>query len=195
MPNIEGTLDCKSYYYRYHYYHYHYYYYHYYYDIQVYFNQTQYNFSANFNASPGTKLGTAWITMPLSLISLENESFAPLQLLDIDKYDTDLLLNSDFAPWPIRDFDTMDIDFYFDGEQLNVEEAQSDSKSLNVTQNNVDFCEDEHILIPIDVYTHSKFVGIGTFNFLSCIELSINSERFIRLFALVSVNVSSGEDV
>ena len=63
---------------------------------------------------------------------------------------------------------------------------------LNLTQNNVHFGEDEHILIPIDIYTQSDFFGIGTFTYYIRFNLYINGESFL-FYTYVSVDVEPGK--
>ena len=102
LYNFKGTED----YYNYHYYHhdyniyYHFYdyyfdYYDYYYGNHVYFNQTEYHFTASADISPGTKLGTAWISMPFSSVYLKNGSLVPFHLVDQYAYNGGLLFDFD----------------------------------------------------------------------------------------------------
>ena len=63
---------------------------------------------------------------------------------------------------------------------------------LNLTQDNVNYCGDEYILIPIGIYTQSDFFAIGTFKFYISFNLRINGEHFYQ-YAYVSVDVEPGK--
>ena len=66
------------------------------------------------------------------------------------------------------------------------------STVLNLTQDNVNFCGDEYILIPIDIYTQSDFLGIGTFKFYIRFYSYINDKHFY-FYTYISVDVEPGK--
>ena len=178
--------DTYSYYYNYYYY----YYYHDYYN-QVGFNQTGYNFSVSVDARPGTKVGTAWISMPLSLVTVENGTLPPFELNGIYKYFDGLVINSDGTPWTIYP-EHFDIEVYFANKPEDVLEGSGDANLLTLTLDDVNSCGNEHILIPIDIYTRSEIFGIGTYHFEIEISFIINGSYFYR-YTLFSVDVNFGK--
>ena len=154
------------------------------------FNQTEYNFSASADSPPGTKLGTTWINMPLSLVSLENESLVPIEIHSVGSFLDDLVINPDSIPWPLY-LEPFNTDLYFNDQQ-HLEQGYSVFISLNLTKDTVTFCDDKYILFPIDIYTQSEFFGIGPHRFYIYIDFFINNSIF-HIHTYASVNVSPGE--
>ena len=168
-----------------------YYDYYYYFSYgQVQFNQTEYNFSASANDPSGTKLGTTWISMPLSLVSLEDGTFSPIEIDYAYSYMNGLYLDSNPLLWSVY-LGSLDLYFYVGGQHL-VMEGYDLSIFLNLTQDTANFCGDEYILIPIDVYTQSDFFAIGTFEFQISFDLRINGDYFYQ-HTYVSVDVDPGK--
>ena len=156
------------------------------------FNQTRYWLSASADDPPGTKLGTIWISMPLSLVSLENGSFSPIEIDHVYLYHNGL--HSEYYP-VVRTYylESFDLEFYFSGQQTLVEGYEL-STFLNLTQDDVNFCGNEYILIPIDVYTQSEFFAIARFYFHYGFRLHINDEHWY-LYAHISVDADPGKYV
>ena len=163
----------------------------YYYYHQVAFNQTEYKFSVPVDAPPGTKVGTAWISMPLSLVTLEDGTLPPIELNGIYKYFYGLVINSDGTPWTSYQ-EYFDIEVYFANKPEDVVEESGDAKILNLTLDDVNFCGNEHILIPVDIYTRSEIFGIGTYSFEVDISFIINHNYFYAYTNLL-LDVSFGK--
>ena len=158
----------------------------------MHFNQTEYNFAASVDVPPGTKLGTTWISMPLSFVALKNGSLAPIEIFATHTNYDGLILNSYSAPWSTYTYlEFLNIDYYFDDQQPIVK-GYEDSSFLNLTQDNVSSCENEHILIPVDIYTQSELFGIGTY--LSYVEIYFNTnDAYFYVGADLSIVVHSGK--
>ena len=155
------------------------------------FNQTEYKFSLPVDAPPGTKVGTAWISMPLSLVTLENGTLPSFELDGIYNYFDGLVINSDGTPWTIYP-EHFDIEVYFANKPEDVLEGSGDANLLTLTLDDVNSCGNEHILIPIDIYTQSEFFGIGTYFFGVKISFIIN-HRFFFCYTYFSVDVNFGK--
>ena len=167
-----------------------YYYQYYYYNDQVYFNQSEYNFTAGVDTPPGTKLGTAWISMPLSLASLENGNLAPLQIFSVYASYNGLYFSSHSTPWSAY-VGNFIINLHLNDQEV-IPQGYEKNISLSLTEHNVNFCGDEHILIPIDIYTQSDFFAIGTYRFYIDFSLYINGAYFYFNTRLL-VDVDSGK--
>ena len=157
----------------------------------MHFNQTGYKLSAPIDALPGTKLGTAWISIPLSFVSLKDGTFASFQLSYIHTYFRGLLVNSDGTRRTIYP-EYFDIDVYFAGKQHYTVEGSGDDNLLNLTIDDVKSCGDEHILVPVDIYTVSEFYGIGTYLFEVDVSFYIDGTYFY-VYAYLAVDVNSGK--
>ena len=157
------------------------------------FNQTEYKFTASFDISSGTQLGTAWISMPKSLIfPKDDKPLLPLQINYLD-YDFDgLSVHYDLYPYESLVWGNFDIDLYFAGKKHMLEES-SQADLFNFTLDDVISCKNEYILIPIDIYTRSELYGIGTYPFKIYLSLNINNTEDVYAHTDFSVVTSSGK--
>ena len=163
-----------------------------YYYYQVAFNQTEYRSSIPVDAPPGTKVGTGWITVPLSLVILEDGTLAPFQLYSIYGYFYGFVINSDGTPWTYHQ-EHVDIEVYFANKPEDVLEGSGDANLLNLlTLDDVNSCGNEHILIPIDIYIKSEIFGIGTYSFWVDISF-ITNDTYLYAYADFVVDVNSGK--
>ena len=129
--------------------------------------------------------------MPLLLVFLEDGNLAPLKLTASHNDFLGLLLNSNTTPWMVNP-EKLNINYFLSGRQLIVEEELGDANFWNLPLNNVNFCEDGHILIPIDIYTQSKFFGIGIHEFYANFDFFVN-DKFLYLRTAILVDVTSGK--
>ena len=150
----------------------------------------EYNFSASTDHPPGSKLGTIWISMPLSFVSLENGNLSPIELNYASAYYSGLYLDSNPFLWSLS-LEYFNLEIYFDGQELKTDGYELPTP-LYLTQDNVNFCGDDYILIPIDVYAQSEFFAIGTFEFYIDLSFGISDEYFY-LYTPVFVEVDPGK--
>ena len=101
-------------------------------------------------------------------------------------------LYDDVYPYGIRVPGSYDIDFYFAGKKQMVEGSKQ-ADLLNFTLDDVIFCVDEYILIPIDIYTRSELYGIGTYPFVIYLSLNINYTEYVYAQTDFLVDASSGK--
>ena len=157
------------------------------------FNQTEYDFSVPVDAPPGTKVGTAWISMPLSVITLEDGTLAPFHLNGIYASFNGLTTEFDGTRWSIRE-DYFYLEIYFANKHQDVVEGSGDANLLNLTLDDVNSCGNEHILIPIDIYTQSAIFAIGTYYFSVTITFTIN-DKSVHVSTTLSMDVNYGKYV
>ena len=154
------------------------------------FNQTEYNFPASIDAPPGTKLGTTWISIPLSLVSLENGTLSPVEIYYAYSSPQGLYFISG-PSLRTAYLNSFNLDFNISDQQIKTE-GFFFSTFLNLTQDFVNFCGDKYILIPVDIYTQSEVIAIGTFRFYIRFYFDINGEYFSP-YTYVSVDIDSGK--
>ena len=131
-----------------------------------------------------------WISMPLSLVSLENGTLSTVEISRAYSSFQGLYFTSD-PSLRTAYLESFDLYFKISDQQISTE-APFFSTYLNLTQDVVNFCGDEYILIPVDIYTQSEVIAIGSFRFYVRFYFDINGENFYP-YTYVWVDVDPGK--
>ena len=128
--------------------------------------------------------------MPVSLVSLENGTLSPIEIYYAYSSLQGLYFTSGPSLWTAY-LNSFNLDFNISDQQIKAE-GFFFSTFLNLTEDFVNFCGDKYILIPVDIYTQSEVIAIGSFRFYIRFYLDINGEHFSP-YTYVSVDVDPGK--